>query len=183
MQANKAPQRKRQACSARRRKSHPSHRARAWARALMKCCVVGDHLPPTSTARTTRRDLTRRPTSSGHLFPPPAGLPEQRQPIHCHFESASIGCDGCVEVQVTQQHVSQRKNPCGVHQIQSLQRFPQRWTSGNHDLQCCVRDWMGTSSPTVDFFAVQNFCVLLVSRQVHIKFMLAWGATHPRFEP
>ena len=25
--------------------------------------------------------------------------------VHCHFESASIGCDGCVEVQVTQQHV------------------------------------------------------------------------------
>ena len=61
------PKRKRQACSARRCKSHNSHRVRAWARALMKCCVVGEHLPPTSTARTTRRDLARRPTSSGYL--------------------------------------------------------------------------------------------------------------------
>ena len=92
-------------------------------------CVVGDHLPPTSTASTTRRDLARHPTSSGYLrtfyaLPwiqplPRCGLhlswlyaaplllpsPGQWQPIHCHFESASTGCDGCVEVQVTQQHV------------------------------------------------------------------------------
>ena len=27
------------------------------------------------------------------------GPSEQWQPVHCHFESASIGCDGCVEVQ------------------------------------------------------------------------------------
>ena len=37
VQDNKAPQRKRQACSARRRKSNPSQRARARARALIKC--------------------------------------------------------------------------------------------------------------------------------------------------
>ena len=67
VQDNKALQRKRQPCSARRRKSNPSQRARSRARVLMKCCVVGDHLPSTSTARTTRRDLARRPTSSGYL--------------------------------------------------------------------------------------------------------------------
>ena len=163
VQDNKAPQRKRQACSARRRKSNPSQRARARARALMICCVVGDHLPPTSTARTTRRDLARRPTSSGYLrsfrrsameMATPSlwsapllavpsqcraltsrvhrqlGSSEQWQPIHCHFESASIGCDGCVEVQVTQQHVcahtaTRLSADMGHHTLQSKPLPPQ----------------------------------------------------------
>ena len=60
--ANKEPQRKRQACSARRRRIHPSSRARL----LMNRCVVEDHLPPTSMASTTRRALARGPTSSGY---------------------------------------------------------------------------------------------------------------------
>ena len=119
---------------ARRRKSNPSHRVRARARALMKCCVVGNHLPPTSTARTTRRDLARRPTkfwispflstlchgnSHSLLWAAPLlAVPSQCRALTSvvstaswaprnrgNPSTASIGCDGCMEVQVTQQHV------------------------------------------------------------------------------
>ena len=67
VQNNKASQRKRQTCSARQRKSHPSHQVRTRAKTLMKCCVVRHNLPPTATARTTKGNLARRPTSSGYL--------------------------------------------------------------------------------------------------------------------
>ena len=46
----------------------PSHRARALARSLRKICVSRDHLPPTSTASTTRRARVPRPKSSGYVL-------------------------------------------------------------------------------------------------------------------
>ena len=64
------PKRSRQACLARRRKSHPFSRARAWAKLLMKRCVVENHLPPTSTASTTRRALARRSTTAAEIATP-----------------------------------------------------------------------------------------------------------------
>ena len=38
--------------------------------------------------------------------------PIQWQPIHSHFESAFVGCDGCVEVQVSHEHVGAHPTSC-----------------------------------------------------------------------
>ena len=58
----------RQACSARLRRSDGSCLERAFANWAMNDLVSEDHLPPTSTARNTRRARDRGPTISGHVL-------------------------------------------------------------------------------------------------------------------